>query len=215
MRPQKAVYALFVLILIAIASGAPDEASGIVVLVVDGDTFDVNILEHDGRIQEETIRVRLADLDAPELYGERACREGEWARDYTRSWLMDSPVSMDIDDVNGQDEYGRWIAVCYLKDGRNFNKMLVDSGNAARKDFRSNEFDPYAWRDIRIDEVAVRKTSNVDDREADLNAASGDATENASSSLPESVPADDEASVSSFWRLLADLLQLIFPPNMA
>ena len=41
--------------------------------------------EHDGRIQEDTIRIRLADLDAPELYGERACKEGEWARDYTYS----------------------------------------------------------------------------------------------------------------------------------
>lgn len=123
MRPATAIFALFILLMIAPASGAPDEASGRVVQVIDGDTFDLNIIEHDGRIPEDTIRVRLADLDAPELYGERACEEGEWARDYTHSWLMDSIVSLDLDDLNGQDEYGRWIAVCYLDDGRNFNRI--------------------------------------------------------------------------------------------
>jgi endonuclease YncB( thermonuclease family) len=115
MIPGKALCTLILLLYIALASGAPDEASGRVVLVTDGDTFDVEIDEHDGRIQEDTIRIRLADLDAPELYGERACKEGEWARDYTYSWLMDNIVTLDIDDVNGQDENGRWIAVSILK----------------------------------------------------------------------------------------------------
>jgi endonuclease YncB( thermonuclease family) len=63
---------------------------------------------------------------------------------------MGNIVSLDIDDLNGQDEYGRWIAICYLEDGKNFNNMLVESGNAARKDFRSNEFDPFSWRDIEV-----------------------------------------------------------------
>ena len=184
MIPGKAFCTLILLFFIAIASGAPDEASGRVVLVTDGDTFDVEIMEHDGRIREDTIRVRLADLDAPELYGERACKEGEWARDYTYSWLMDNIVTLDIDDVNGQDEYGRWITVCYLEDGRNFNKMLVDSGNATIKDFRSNEFDPYVWRDIKVEDVVLGKTS-------------------------------EEASDSSLWRLLAELLELILRPSTA
>lgn len=188
MIPAKAICTLLLLLFLTVVSGAPDEVSGRVVLVTDGDTFDVLVLEHDGRIQEETIRVRLADLDSPELYGERACKEGEWAREYTYSWLMDSMVSLDIDDVNGQDEYGRWIAVCYLQDGRNFNKMLVDSGNAAQKDFRSNEFDPYDWRDIEIENAAMRNA-------------------------PEKI--DEEASDSSLWNLLAELLELILRPSTA
>ena len=56
------------------------------VMVTDGDTFDVKVLEHDGRISEDTIRVRLADLDAPELYGERACKKAN-GRGYTHCWL--------------------------------------------------------------------------------------------------------------------------------
>jgi len=39
--------------------------------------------------------------------------------------------------------------VCYLGDqgrpGRNFNKMLVDSGHAVIEDFKNNEFDPGSW----------------------------------------------------------------------
>jgi endonuclease YncB( thermonuclease family) len=67
MRLRPAICILSVLLLIALALGAPNEVTGRVVLVTDGDTFDVKVLEHDGRISEDTIRVRLADLDAPEL----------------------------------------------------------------------------------------------------------------------------------------------------
>jgi len=79
------------------------------------------------------------------MYGERACQAGRIAGEYTRSNLMDNIVSLDIDDKNGQDDYGRWMAVCYLQDGRNFNRMLIDSGHAAKKDFKNNEFDPESW----------------------------------------------------------------------
>ena len=134
-----------VLLLIASASGAPEEAAGRVIHVTDGDTFDVKLDRHDDRISEEVIRVRLADLDSPEMYGERACEAGRIAGEYTRSILMNNLVSLDIDDKNGRDDYGRWMAVCYLEDGRNFNRMLIDSGHAAKKDFRNNEFDPESW----------------------------------------------------------------------
>ena len=133
------------LLLVAAASAAPDEAAGRVIHVTDGDTFDVRLSSHDDRISDEVIRIRLADLDAPEMYGERACEAGRIAGEYTRSNLMNNLVSLDIDDKNGQDDYGRWMAVCYLEDGRNFNRMLIDSGHAAKKDFRNNEFDPESW----------------------------------------------------------------------
>lgn len=224
MRPAKGIYMLLVLLLIAVASGAPDETSGRVVLVIDGDTFDMLILEHDGRIQEDTIRVRLADLDAPELYGERACEEGEWARDYTHSWLMDSIVNLDLDDMSGQDEYGRWIAVCYLEDGRNFNKMLVDSGNSALKDFRSNEFDPYTWRDIEIEDEVLSKIpqeGDLDydleaDLETDMNTASEAISENGPPSHPETISKiKEKVPDSGLWKLLAELLEFILRPELA
>ena len=145
MKLTKVTFMPFLLLLIALSAGAPDEATGRVIHVTDGDTFDVQLQNHDGRISEDVIRIRLADLDAPEMYGPRASKAGEKATTYTRSWLLNNFVSLDLDDVNGQDDYGRWIAVCYLRDGRNFNKMLIDSGNAKMKDFLSNEFDPESW----------------------------------------------------------------------
>jgi endonuclease YncB( thermonuclease family) len=145
MKSIKVFFMLPLLLLIAAASCAPDEAAGRVIHVTDGDTFDVRLSSHDDRISDEVIRVRLADLDAPEMYGERACEAGRIAGEYTRSNLMGNLVSLDIDDKNGQDDYGRWMAVCYLEDGRNFNRMLIDSGYAAKKDFRNNEFDPESW----------------------------------------------------------------------
>jgi len=145
MRFIKAFFMIHILLLIASASAAPDEAAGRVIHVTDGDTFDVRLSSHDDRISDEVIRVRLADLDSPEMYGERACEAGRIAGEYTRSNLMDNLVSLDIDDKNGQDDYGRWMAVCYLEDGRNYNRMLIDSGHAAKKDFRNNEFDPESW----------------------------------------------------------------------
>jgi len=145
MKSIKVFFMLPLLLLIAAASCAPDEAAGRVIHVTDGDTFDVRLSSHDDRISDEVIRVRLADLDSPEMYGERACEAGRVAGEYTRSNLMGNIVSLDIDDKNGQDDYGRWMAVCYLEDGRNFNRMLIDSGHAAKKDFRNNEFDPESW----------------------------------------------------------------------
>ncbi|HPH48217.1 MAG TPA: thermonuclease family protein [Methanothrix sp.] len=145
MKLIKVFFIVPLLLLISSAGCAPDEVAGRVIHVTDGDTFDVRLDSHDDRISDEVIRVRLADLDAPEMYGERACEAGRIAGEYTRSNLMGNLVSLDIDDKNGQDDYGRWMAVCYLEDGRNFNRMLIDSGHAAKKDFRNNEFDPESW----------------------------------------------------------------------
>lgn len=166
MKLTRAFLIMHLLLLIALASGAPDEATGRVVHVTDGDTFDVQLQRHDDRISDEVIRVRLADLDAPEMYGERACQAGRIAGEYTRSNLMNSIVSLDIDDKNGQDDYGRWMAVCYLQDGRNFNRMLIDSGNAAKKDFKNNEFDPesWYWEEQPIEEEYSTVQSDQDDR---------------------------------------------------
>ena len=109
----KAFFVLPLLFLIALAAGAPDETTGRVVHVTDGDTFDVQLQNHDNRISEDVIRIRLADLDAPEMYGPKASEAGKKATIYTRSWLINNFVSLDLDNKNGQDEYGRWIAICY------------------------------------------------------------------------------------------------------
>jgi len=149
MNFHKLIFVLPLLLLIALANGAPDEAYGRVTKVIDGDTIDVQL--QDSPISEDLIRVRLADIDCPETRGPKACQAGKEATNYTRAWLLSSYVFLDLDDKTGKDPYGRWVAVVYLsedgKPGRNFNKMLVDSGHAKIDDFKNNEFDPGSWWD--------------------------------------------------------------------
>lgn len=145
MRLTKAFLMLTMMLLIALAAGAPDEAMGRVSKVVDGDTFDVTVTEGDSRVMvDDVIRIRLADIDTPETRGPKACEAGKKASAYTKTWLLGRTVSLDLDDKTGKDQYGRWVAVCYL-DSKNFNQRLVDSGHAVIKDFKNNEFDPGSW----------------------------------------------------------------------
>jgi micrococcal nuclease len=118
--------------------------------VVDGDTFDVTLEDYNSsQVFEDVIRIRLADIDTPEVRGPKACEAGKNASAYTRAWLLSAYIFLDLDDKTGKDPYGRWVAVAYLtkdgRPGRNFNKMLVDSGHAVIDDFRNNEFDPSSW----------------------------------------------------------------------
>jgi len=147
MKLTKAIFMLPLFLLIALATGAPDEAMGRVTKVIDGDTFDVQL--QDSSLPEDLIRVRLADIDCPETRGSKACEAGKNASAYTRSWLLSTYIFLDLDDKTGKDHYDRWVAVTYLSEdgvpGRNFNKMLVDAGQAEIKDFKNNEFDPWSW----------------------------------------------------------------------
>ena len=147
MNFHKLIFVLPLLLLIALANGAPDEAYGRVAKVIDGDTIDVQL--QDSPISEDLIRVRLADIDCPETRGSKACQAGKEATNYTRAWLLSSYIFLDLDDKTGKDQYGRWVAVVYLsedgKPGRNFNKMLVDADHAVVEDYKNNEFDPKSW----------------------------------------------------------------------
>lgn len=92
--------------------------------MVDGDKIDV-------QLQNQEIRVRLADIDTPEM----STSNGPTAKQYTTQWLFGKTVNLDLDNKTGQDAYGRWVAVVYLQkpDGttENFNKKLIDAGQAA------------------------------------------------------------------------------------
>jgi len=94
----------------------------------------------DSRIVYNVERIRLADVNSPEM----DTAQGPSARDFTFSVLMNKRVYLDIDDQsgNGRDEYGRLISVAHLAGFYGqplatpcFNRMLVDSGHAALKNF--------------------------------------------------------------------------------
>lgn len=127
------------------ALAAQDEAYGVVTNVLDGDTFDVAIEKVDPRITSSVERIRLADVNSPEIDAEG----GLAARDFTYAVLMNKRVFLDIDDAsgNGRDPYGRLVCVAYLTgaygwplSAPSFNRMLVDSGHAEIDDFTNNEF---------------------------------------------------------------------------
>ncbi len=129
---------------------AQDEAYGVITNIVDGDTFDVTIEKADSRIVSSVERIRLADVNSPEI----DTAQGPAAKDFTFAVLMNKRVYLDIDDLsaNGRDEYGRLIAVVYLTGyygqplaSPNFNRMLVDSGHAVLNNFTNNEFNPKDW----------------------------------------------------------------------
>ena len=80
---------------------------------------------------------------------------GQKQRDFTFAVLMNKRVYLDIDDLSadGRDSYGRLICVAYLTGfygqplaAPNFNRLLVDSGQARLENFTNNEFDPQDWR---------------------------------------------------------------------
>lgn len=128
-----------------VVTAAQDEAYGVVTNVLDGDTFDVTIEKADPRISSSVERIRLADVDSPEM----DTQNGPAARDFTYAVLMNKRVFLDIDDrsENGRDPYGRLVCVAYLTGvyGQplktpSFNQMLVSSGYALINDFTNNEF---------------------------------------------------------------------------
>ena len=135
----------------SIALATQDEAYGIVTNIVDGDTFDVTMEKGDAKVAYSVERIRLADVDSPEMDSD----SGPEARDFTFAVLMNKRVYLDIDDLSaaGRDSYGRLICVVYLTGvygqpivAPNFNRLIVDSGHARLKNFTNNEFDPLDWQ---------------------------------------------------------------------
>ncbi len=129
---------LFVLLVLMLphALASPNEASGIVAHVADGDSFTV----------EGVGDIRLADVNSPEL----DAPGGPEAKEYTWSNLLDKRVFLDIDNKTVKDKYGRYVCIVYLASadgsvGANFNHMLVDSGHAIVEDSKDNEFNPADW----------------------------------------------------------------------
>jgi endonuclease YncB( thermonuclease family) len=131
-----------------LGAASPEETYGIVSNVIDGDTIDVMIEKADPRIYATVERVRLADVDSPEM----STPEGSPAKDFTYAVLLGKRVFLDIDDSEGRDPYNRLVCVAYLSgesgqpvDSPCFNRMLVDSGHAMLDDYANNEFNPNDW----------------------------------------------------------------------
>jgi endonuclease YncB( thermonuclease family) len=133
----KIMVCLCLLALVALTVGRPDEASGVVLQILDGETFEVQGFG----------LVRLADLNGP------AVGTMEWvhAREYAMENLLGAQVFLDVDQRSARNSGGA-VCVAYLANGngtpnlnRNFNLMMIKAGFAIIKDDLGNEFDPYRW----------------------------------------------------------------------
>ena len=93
--------------------------------VLDGDTFAAHVLVADGVGVDA--RVRLSDVDTPEIHGacEREIQMALRARDRMADLL---PVGSVVELRNIKDDkyLGRINADVYLSDGRNLSKILLD-----------------------------------------------------------------------------------------
>lgn len=107
--------ALVAFVLLAVNTAAGADFSGTVVRIVDGDTLDV-------LVANRPVRVRLAQIDAPErtqAYGARA-RQALSALAFRRV--------VTVADA-GVDGYGRQLGTVYVA-GTNINAAMVDRGMA-------------------------------------------------------------------------------------
>lgn len=110
------------------------DTTAFVTRVIDGDTIESHRLD----------RVRLADINAPEV-GRPGAAE---ATAYLVHLVHRLWVHLDVDDLYGTDRFGRHVAVAYVRHNAthllNVNLALLDAGHARLRDF-PNEFDPAAW----------------------------------------------------------------------
>jgi endonuclease YncB( thermonuclease family) len=151
------------------------DALAVVVRVVDGDTFRARITCVSGafsnRVSVSTeYRVRLADINAPEL----GTVEGERARSALESLIQGKNVMLDVDGVDVFDKYGRIIAVAYIDYNEthllNINKWLVEEGYARVWD-HPNEFNPGTWKLYKPREKRVTETEAEGSEDARIHMA--------------------------------------------
>ena len=117
MKPNFFLSAIFVFLVVFAPSWLHAATSnGEVTRIIDGDT--VSFLKSDG----ENLRVRLADIDAPEL-------DQPWgpaAKTALENWAEGKSGLIEIVDT---DRYGRKVAYLYVGD-ENLNERLISEGLA-------------------------------------------------------------------------------------
>lgn len=108
-----------------------------VVKVIDGDTVDVKIDLGFGITSR--IRVRLASVDTPEVYGRNAEELGVVASDFTKSWLACRQGCLSVKTYKGSmsstgigdGAFGRWLGTFTdTETGETLAEALIHSGFA-------------------------------------------------------------------------------------
>ena len=106
--------------------------------IVDGDTIDIELdLGFHIKMKE---RVRLIDVDTPEVFGPNAVAAGQVASDYSKRWIEERTARgvflYESKRYNARDKYGRslgylrWLGVGGEKE--TLNEALIASGNVKK-----------------------------------------------------------------------------------
>jgi endonuclease YncB( thermonuclease family) len=112
---MKALRVFAVVTLLFLVGTARADFTGVVVAVLDGDTVDV-------LVDRAPVRVRLAEIDAPEKAQEFGTRSKQTLAAATFRQLV-------MVKTTGLDRYGRTIGTI-LVDGQSVNRMMVAQGMA-------------------------------------------------------------------------------------
>lgn len=100
--------------------------------VIDGDTLDVTARPWPRQV--EAVRVRIAGIDAPEVFSPRCEGEaqiGRLASERSRQLLGHGTwVHLVLVDGGRLDAYGRVVADVILADGRDFGAVMRSEGLA-------------------------------------------------------------------------------------
>lgn len=119
---------LFFVLYMCIA-GAANAVPARVDYIFDGDTFSAAVkLDVDIEI---TVRVRLINVDTPEMNGKCAAEKimAQSARDLLATLIPRGTV-VDLQNIKDDKYLGRINANVILSDGRDIGKILIDSGLA-------------------------------------------------------------------------------------
>jgi len=96
--------------------------------VYDGDSITVDIDLGFGIIMKDK-KIRLADIDTPELRGDEK-DQGIISRDWLRNKILNKHITINtIKDTSGK--YGRYLAFVYY-DNVNLNEQMLNEGLAKK-----------------------------------------------------------------------------------
>jgi len=105
-----------------------------VVKVVDGDTLDLEI--DLGFHIYHTIRVRLARINTPEIFGvskdSEEYKRGMQAKVFVDNWLKATKELYIKTYKDSKGKYGRYLAEIYNENGECLNDILLEKGLAEK-----------------------------------------------------------------------------------
>lgn len=120
---------LLIFIICMFVSGVANAVPAVVDYIFDGDTFSAGVML--GADVEITVRVRLINVDTPEMNGKCKAEKimAQNARDLLATLIPRGTV-VELKNIKDDKYLGRINANVILPDGRDVGRVMIDSGLA-------------------------------------------------------------------------------------